>query len=99
MLSSLITAKQLSERLNVAVSTVYYLVEKGRIPHYRLSCRSIRFCEREIDDWLRKECRKGEVDGCKSKKRKNIGNKYPDGRGEISDIEHIVERAKRDVLG
>lgn len=38
--------------LNVAQSTVRSLVARGRIPHFRLSRRLVRFSRRALEHWL-----------------------------------------------
>ena len=45
------TIEQLSEYLNLKRSTLYFQVETGQIPHYRIG-RLLRFKKAEIDEWL-----------------------------------------------
>ena len=47
-----------STYLGIKVKTLYFLVEKGQVPHYRVG-KLIRFKRSEIDEWMernRKEC-------------------------------------------
>jgi excisionase family DNA binding protein len=45
------TIEQLSEYLNLKRSSLYFQVETGQIPHYRIG-RLLRFKKGEIDQWL-----------------------------------------------
>ena len=54
----LLTAKEISETLNIAESTVYAWVHDGFIPHYKLG-RSVRFSEPQIYEWLKKREHEG----------------------------------------
>ena len=48
--------KRLSGYLSVKPSTIYALIERKEIPHYRIG-RLVRFKPNEIDEWLaRKMC-------------------------------------------
>jgi excisionase family DNA binding protein len=46
-----LTVKELSAYLKLKEKTVYYLVETGQIPHYRINTL-IRFKKEEIDSWM-----------------------------------------------
>jgi excisionase family DNA binding protein len=46
-----LTVKELSEYIKVKEKTLYYLVGKGNIPHYRIG-KLVRFRRDEIDGWL-----------------------------------------------
>lgn len=59
---SLMKIKRVAERLNIGVSTVYLLVESGRLPHYRVAKGAIRVSEEQIEEYLegcRREPRTG----------------------------------------
>ena len=43
--------KEVGEYLGVKISTLYFYVENGGIPHYRVG-RLIRFKQQEIDQWM-----------------------------------------------
>jgi len=48
----LIDIKMLSEKLSIKVKTLYHLVHKGEIPHYKIG-RLVRFDEDVVDGkWL-----------------------------------------------
>ena len=57
MSNTLLTAKQVADRLNVRPSTVYALCRRGEIPHIRVTQGSrralIRFDPEEIEEFLR----------------------------------------------
>jgi len=53
-----LTAKQLSEYLQVDLSTVYLWTHSEFIPHYKLG-RSVRFLEKDIMQWLEKRRNQG----------------------------------------
>jgi len=48
-----LTPKQLSESLQVDLSTVYLWTHTEFIPHYKLG-RSVRFLEVDVQAWLQK---------------------------------------------
>lgn len=54
----LLTAKQLSELLQVDDSTVYLWTHTEFIPHFKLG-RSVRFREKDVMEWLEKRHRNG----------------------------------------
>ena len=54
----LLTPKQLSELLQVDQSTVYKWSHMEFIPHVKLN-KSIRFVEREVEQWLRQRSCQG----------------------------------------
>lgn len=57
-MEKLLTAKQLSELLQVDLSTVYLWTHTEFIPHYRLG-RAVRFREKDVEAWLEKRRQKG----------------------------------------
>jgi excisionase family DNA binding protein len=46
--------KELSEYLDVSINTIYYWVETGQIPHYKLGA-NLKFDNRQIEDWLERK--------------------------------------------
>ena len=46
-----LTTKELAPYIKVKEKTIYYLVKRGSIPHYRVG-KLIRFRKDEIDDWM-----------------------------------------------
>jgi len=56
--TQLLTPKQVSEMLQVDLSTVYLWTHTEFIPHYKLG-RSVRFTEGEIVAWLEKRRQNG----------------------------------------
>ncbi|MDP8230071.1 MAG: helix-turn-helix domain-containing protein [Candidatus Gorgyraea atricola] len=57
-MKNLLTPKQLSEILQVKLSTVYKWAHYGYIPSLKIG-NSIRFREQKVEEWLRKRQRKG----------------------------------------
>ena len=53
-LKGALTAKQLSEMLNVSPKTIFKLARAGRIPSFRI-CTAVRFDARLVIDWLRQQ--------------------------------------------
>jgi excisionase family DNA binding protein len=51
MESSFLSISEASEYLGVKTSTLYSLVERKKIPHYRIG-RLIKFKKAEIDEWV-----------------------------------------------
>jgi len=51
-MEKVLTPKQLSELLQVDLSTVYLWTHTQFIPHYKLG-RSVRFVEGDVMEWLR----------------------------------------------
>jgi len=43
--------KEVSQYLGIKISTLYFYVENGDIPHYRIG-RLIRFKKQEVDQWM-----------------------------------------------
>lgn len=43
--------KELSAELKIKETTIYYLVAKGAIPHYRIG-KLVRFKRAEINEWM-----------------------------------------------
>ena len=43
--------KEISQYLGIKISTLYFYVENGDIPHYRIG-RLIRFKKQEVDQWM-----------------------------------------------
>lgn len=46
-----LTTKELASYLKLNEKTIYYLVAKGQIPHYRIG-KLVRFKQDEIDTWM-----------------------------------------------
>ena len=49
--NEVLTIRQVSEKLQIAVPTLYVMARKGEIPCTRIG-GSIRFRQRDIDEWL-----------------------------------------------
>lgn len=64
------TVEQVAERLQVSESTVWRLISQGRLPHVRLTPKTIRVVWRELEQWLADESHAStiiaelEADGC-----------------------------------
>mgnify|MGYP000650109107 CR=1 FL=1 len=48
----LLTYRETSERLGIALGTLYCLVCRRRIPHVRLGERTVRFRVEDLDAWI-----------------------------------------------
>ena len=46
----LFKVQEVAQRLNCSISTVYSLIESGRLPHYR--CPGVRVSEEQINAYL-----------------------------------------------
>lgn len=53
MIDKLLTTKQVSELLQVALCTVYLWTHTEFIPHFKLG-KAVRFREKDVLDWLEK---------------------------------------------
>ena len=51
--------REVGEYLGIKISTLYFYVENGSIPHYRVG-RLIRFKKQDIDQWMARN-RKEEI--------------------------------------
>ncbi len=47
-----LTYQQAQKRLSIPLPTLYSMVSRLQIPHYRLGPRFVRFREDELEDWL-----------------------------------------------
>lgn len=47
-----LTVKELSEKIGFKIGSIYNMVRKNEIPHYRYSQKKILFKESEIEAWL-----------------------------------------------
>ncbi len=88
----LLTVNDLASCLSVRKSTVYSLVESGKIPHYRIG-HQIRFSSSEISAWL--ETRKRNKIDPPHERRSNLGP----AREYRRDVDALVERAIAEVKG
>ncbi|MGD0915810.1 MAG: helix-turn-helix domain-containing protein [Thermodesulfobacteriota bacterium] len=77
--------KELGEYLGIKTSTLYFYVENGSIPHYRVG-RLIRFKRQDIDQWM--EGNKKEVPRPEKEAKRIL--KKP-GATDL-DIERIVKK-------
>jgi excisionase family DNA binding protein len=50
---------QVAERLNCSISTVYQLIESGRLEHHR--CPGIRISDEQLHDYLEHTRQRGEA--------------------------------------
>ena len=48
---SLFKVQEVAQRLNCSISTVYSLIESGRLPHHR--CPGVRISEEQINAYLK----------------------------------------------
>ena len=52
MNNSLMTIKDIAEYLQVKERTIYSWINKGIIPHYKLTNKVVRFNMNEVNEWL-----------------------------------------------
>lgn len=52
-MSELLTYDQVSQRFQIKKGTLAWMVHTRAIPHIRLGPRQVRFCEAELERWLR----------------------------------------------
>lgn len=72
--------KQISKYLNIKEKTIYYKVESGEIPYYRIGTL-IRFKKGEIDQWL---------EGCKSKNQQ-VSDQHKPGTRRRKSSKHSAD--------
>jgi excisionase family DNA binding protein len=78
--------KELGEYLGIKTSTLYFYVENGDIPHYRIG-RLIRFKKQEVDEWMAGNKKDG-ID--LSKMAGRMLGKVPH---QVLDVPSIVKKA------
>ena len=78
--------KEVSQYLGIKTSTLYFYVENGDIPHYRIG-RLIRFKKQEVDQWMEGN-KKERID--LSKMAARMLGKVPH---QILDVSSIVKKA------
>ncbi len=78
--------KEVSQYLGIKISTLYFYVENGDIPHYRIG-RLIRFKKQEVDQWMEGN-KKEKID--LSKMATQMLGKMPH---QILDVPSIVKKA------
>jgi len=86
MNSDYLTIDQLSQYLNVKKSTLYFQVESGELPHYRIG-RLIRFRKDEVDAWMKNHRGENRRTGLRANRILNTVN-----RSEAS-INNLVKNA------
>ena len=81
-----LNVSEVGKYLGIKISTLYFYVENGNIPHYRVG-RLIRFKKLEIDQWMQ-ENKKQRIDLSKMTVRMlgKVSNRN-------SDVHSIVKKA------
>ena len=82
--------KEASQYLGIKISTLYFYVENGNIPHYRIG-RLIRFKKQEVDQWMEGN-KKERID--LSKMAARMLGKVPH---QILDVPSIVKKAIAEI--
>ncbi|MBU1863291.1 MAG: helix-turn-helix domain-containing protein [Candidatus Omnitrophica bacterium] len=54
MMDNFLTVKELSKKIGFKIGSIYNMVQRNEIPHYRYSTKKILFKESEISAWLEK---------------------------------------------
>ena len=83
---------EVTECLGIKKSTLYFHVENGTIPHYRIG-RLIRFKKQEVDQWMagnKKEAPRPEKEAKKVLKKPGVTD---------SDIEKIIKKTIDEARG
>lgn len=91
--SGFLDVQDIAEYLKVRVSTVYFLVEQKKVPHYRIG-RQIRFKRSEVDGWMGEQ-REEVVD---IRVRANKVFRSIEKNAEL-DINTIIKKTVDDVRG
>ena len=91
MAKELLSVGDLSEYLNIKKSTIYRLVENGKLPHYRIG-RLIRFKQGDVDAWIEKQ--KEPVIDAKVEARKVL--RSIEKKSDL-DVDGIVKKAIEDT--
>ncbi len=55
MTEPLYTIPEVAQYLKLSKSKVYYLVQRGYLPHVRIG-KNLRIREQQLQDWLEKNC-------------------------------------------
>jgi len=80
-----LSIRELGEYLGMKTSTLYFHVENGSIPHYRVG-RLIRFRKPDIDRWM------------EGQRRETIALRMtPGGSGQSLDIDAMVKKVVADT--
>ena len=91
--SNFMIVKDVSEYIQIKVSTVYAMVEEKRIPHYRVG-RQIRFKRSDLDGWMEEQ--KQEVVDTKKEARRIIRSVS---KRSVQDVDNIVGKAIEEEKG
>lgn len=50
----MLSVEQVAKKLQVSTRTIYYWVEKRKIPYYKIG-QGLRFDETEIEEWIKQK--------------------------------------------
>jgi excisionase family DNA binding protein len=91
-LKEYLTILELSEYLNIKRSTLYSMVEFGKIPHYRIG-RLIRFKMSDVEAWMRNN---GQAPSDANKNAKEIVKAR---NKPVADVNHLVKKTIAEIKG
>ena len=96
-MEELLTIDEVSQILKLTKSTIYQFISTKKIPYVKLGSRSVRFCQSDIQAWLKEKCQSTE----RRAENKRQGEERRRNIVEISQnikVNSLVERAKKEVL-
>ncbi|MGO9379432.1 MAG: helix-turn-helix transcriptional regulator [Dissulfurispiraceae bacterium] len=98
-MDNLLTAEDVCRLLVIAPSTLYHWTMQNKIPHVKLSRKMVRFRESEILRWI--ENKSGVSDNDNGKQQQVVHKKPRRKTMKIvtDDIDALIDRAKKEVLG
>jgi excisionase family DNA binding protein len=100
-MESLLTVKEVAEKLNIAEATVYAWKAQGILPAVPLSRKALRFREEDIHDLIERKLVNAETHSFpphnktrKIKRSASVKASFKNNR-----IRRLIESAKKEVLG
>ncbi|MGO9613263.1 MAG: helix-turn-helix domain-containing protein [Dissulfurispiraceae bacterium] len=98
-MGNLLTPQEVADWLNVKLPTLYKWTCANSIPHIKLSRKLVRFDEEELKGWLQKKTCSISAPRCPTTGTPQNERKKQRRDLKAHGIDHIIESAKREVLG